>query len=345
MAQKYNLDYVRQQQQRMIRDGVLGPDSSAESPGTPAPPVSTPAVQPTVAPGPGTPPPPAYGGGADYNAPGGLQQQFWNTLGVTGGAGTIAPGMLQGKAADLQKLGIGVVSPDKIRLPDGTIVDVAGDFNPQTGGAAVWQDPRYSATGGDPGSPGGGAPAAPGAGGGAVSSPGGGGFQDQIRALLLEQLGKMGEDPAIDDPALKNQSDAFRRAQVRGGEQQRAALAERAAFTGLNSGGAGSGAFETGIQGIQEGIGEDTAAFDAGLVGQELQGRRAQLQNLLQMALATGDAEAARMVQLQMAQMDDALRRATLGQQRYQYDDTMGFNVGRAAEDDLRYRTNLGVGG
>src|SRR3990167_8330020 len=111
MAQKYNLDYVRQQQQRMIRDGVLGPDTP-EAPMPP--PTSAPAVQPTVAPGPGTPPAPAYGGGADYNAPGGLQQQFWNTLGVTGGAGTIAPGMLQGKAADLQKLGIGVVSPDKI---------------------------------------------------------------------------------------------------------------------------------------------------------------------------------------------------------------------------------------
>ena len=162
---------------------------------------------------------------------------------------------------------------------------------------------------------------------------------DAIRDARIERALKR----AKKRDAARRKTEAFRRAQVRGGEQQRAALAERAAFTGLNSGGAGSGAFETGIQGIQEGIGENTAAFDAGLVGQELQGRRAQLQNLLQMALATGDAEAARMVQLQMAQMDDALRRSVLDQQKYQYDDTMGFNIGRANEDDLRYRANLGT--
>src|SRR3990167_4286657 len=130
MAQKYNLDYVRQQQQRMIRDGVLGPDTPAAP--TP-PPTSAPAVQPTVAPGPGTPPPPpasTYDRNALSQAIQGIQFGGGSTLYNP----TDFIAQHQGDFAQ----GVTMVGKDKIRLPDGEVLDIGGGINDQTGIGSAW---------------------------------------------------------------------------------------------------------------------------------------------------------------------------------------------------------------
>jgi hypothetical protein len=210
------------------------------------------------------------------------------------------------------------------------------------------------------------APAAAASAGAGASAGNDNTYLQQIREMINAQIGKMGATPSITDPELAAQSNAYRRARERSGQDARAALAQRAAANGLLLGGNSSGSFDVGVQGIHEGIGEDTAAHDAGLVGDEVQQRRATLQGLLNMALSSGDAESVRALQLQLAQMDEALRKQQMAQQssqfnanlaqqgrqfdaglgfdRYRYDDTMGFNQARSAEDDYRYRVNLGLG-
>ena len=139
-------------------------------------------------------------------------------------------------------------------------------------------------------------------------------------------------------------------------------MAERAAFQGTLQGGQSSGGFDTDLRSIRENASEDMAGNDARLIGNEVTARRAEVQSLLNMALQSGDTESARMLQLQLAQMDEALRKQGMAQQdrhfnadlgyrnralddsRYRYDDTMGFNVNRAAEDDYRWRVNQTLG-
>ena len=347
----YSIDFVREQNKKLRCNLLNSPDTQAETPDVPPPPpppTNQPQVQPQVQPEPSAPPPPpasSYDRAALSAAIQGKQFGGGSTDLHTQYNATDFINQNQGGFAQ----GVTMISPDKIRLPDGEIVDISRNVGAGGQGGAWWGSEKDHADGVargvfGPQSSGGAA-----GGGGMAGAAGSAGsvdpFQASIRAMLMEQLGKMGKDPTIDDPALQGQSQAYRRAQVRSGQDERAALAERAAFQGLNAGGQGSGAFETNMQGIQERIGQNTGAHDAGLVGAEAQNRRGHLQNLLQMALASGDSESARAVQMQMAQMDQAIRQATLEQQRYQYDDRMGFDLGRANEDDFRYRTNLGTGG
>ena len=215
--------------------------------------------------------------------------------------------------------------------------------------------------------------AAMGSGAPAPAAPAANPFLDQIRQLLLERMGQMKGQPSINDPELAAQSGAYRRSQQRAGDNERAMLAERAAQNGLLNGGQSSGGFDTALQGVHERIGENTSAFDAGLVGNEVQARRAEMQQLLNMALQSGDAESARELSMALSKMDLEYRRqalsqqgsqfnadlgyrnralsqagsqfnANLGQQQYMYDDTMGNILGRNAEDDYRWRVLQGLG-
>ena len=126
---------------------VFAPDQQAylDTLTPPAPPVAgqqAPAPPPAQA--------PAYGGGAAYNAPGGLQQQFWAlfpeiTPGVDRPGNQLTAEMIRAKAGELQRLGISLVpgtSGDAVRLPDGTVIDVIGDAGGRN--VPVWQDPRFS---------------------------------------------------------------------------------------------------------------------------------------------------------------------------------------------------------
>ena len=180
-------------------------------------------------------------------------------------------------------------------------------------------------------------------------------FLTQIRQLIMSRMGQMQQTPSLDDPTLAAQNQSYARSRDRGAEQERAAMAERAAAQGQLMGGQSSGSFDTELRSILEGAGEDKAAFGAQLLGDENQARRAELNSLMNMALQSGDAESARALSLELAKMDDATRRLGLSQQNAQFnadlgyrnrtfDDTYGRLLGRDYEDDYRYRVNLGLG-
>jgi hypothetical protein len=195
----------------------------------------------------------------------------------------------------------------------------------------------------------------------AAAAPAANSYLQQVRDLIMGRINEYQKPVDANDPNIKNQVDAFRREQQRAGDAQRAALAERAAATGSLMGGASSGSFDTDMQGIQEGIGENVSGYQAGLMGEEYQQRRGELGQMLQMALASGDAESARALQLQMAQMDDAVRRLqisesgrqfnadlgyrnrALSQQGRMFDDQFGRTLGRDYEDDYRWRILYGL--
>lgn len=155
----------------------------------------------------------------------------------------------------------------------------------------------------------------------------GGGYQDAVRAALLAQLQNMGKPIDPNDPTITTQLNAQSNLLERMRQQRRAASAERMAAQGLNSGGAGSGAFE---QDLAAGF-EDKAGQLAGIQGQLLsranEQRIGQLQQALSLAVQSGDAEAARGIQMQIAQMQNAMQQAQLGQQARQWDDSFGLNA------------------
>src|SRR5262245_34966386 len=151
-------------------------------------------------------------------------------------------------------------------------------------------------------------------------------IKDAQRARLLELLGTNVNDASITDADLKPQADAYALAQYRAMQQQRAMLAERAAAAGLNTGGAGSGAFDTNLQGLAEQAGEKSAAFNADLVGRKLTERRAQLMQGLQLADAIGARQEANALQAQLAAIDAQLRQTALSLSDQHFYDQLGFD-------------------
>ena len=351
--------------------GAPAPSPMGPSPTAPSAPVSAPQVQPgrtlqpstTLAPSPspaGSPRPIEGFDAAKFADPalGTSHKYVGGRIAASGGtAGQIL--------ADPKFAGWTKVSEDKVRSPEGSVYDFARDVGGAN--AAQWMyvggGPRGvrndGIIGNDPNSanytkPGGlgykgppvpGTPAMPTA-PAIPQAPAAGGdpVQDAFRAQLLKILGQTGGAITTDDPNINPQAVAYRRARERGAERERAQAAERAAFMGLNSGGQGSGAFETDIQGIREGAGEDIAGYEAGLVGQEVQARRQQLMQGLELANAVGARTEALALQRQLADLDNKYRYASLGQQQGQFEDRTAYDYAQLEAEMNRQALLAGLG-
>ena len=173
----------------------------------------------------------------------------------------------------------------------------------------------------------------------------GGSFQDQIRARLMEQLRGLSQPVTAEDPVIAGQLQSQERGLERNRQDRRAAMAERMAASGLNSGGAGSGALESEIASGFEDKGEALSGLRSQLVGRELQSRRSQMAGLLQTALQSGDNDSARALQLQIAQMDDQIRRMQLTESGRQWDDRFGWDVSQGLYGRDRDLAMFGGGG
>lgn len=170
-------------------------------------------------------------------------------------------------------------------------------------------------------------------------------YQAQLRSALMQKIQEFSAPVTGSDPAVAAVNQTYDAGVGRAAQAQRAQSAERAAFEGLNSGGQGSGSFDTELNGITEQAGQDMASHDSGVVLQQIQQRQALLQSFLQMAVQSGDTQSAQALQLQIAQMDDQIRQqqltqsgsqfnAQLGQQQSQFNDTLGFNEYQYSNDD-----------
>ena len=173
---------------------------------------------------------------------------------------------------------------------------------------------------------------------GATSS---GGVQDQIRAMLLQQLqgAQQPVDPNSAEIAVPYQAAAMDA--QRNFDAERKALAER-----LYAEGNGTGSNEL-TQGLQQSA-ERTATGLASLKGQlmqrAVQARKDQLTSLLNLAMQSGDAESARAIQLQLGQLDASLRSQQLAQQANQWNDSFGLQGAQFQYQKDRDLANAGMG-
>lgn len=148
----------------------------------------------------------AYGSG-NYNTPGGLQQKYWEIMGITPGTKGHA-GALAAKKDDLAKYGMDVISGDKIRLRDygNREIDLFGDYNDQEGGLAVWQDNAFNADGSAYQGP---SVNPPMGGGGttANNTPSTGGVDRMGSNEIMEQLKKLFPDGAFNQDIVNRRTD------------------------------------------------------------------------------------------------------------------------------------------
>lgn len=150
-------------------------------------------------------------------------------------------------------------------------------------------------------------------------------FQNQIRALLMQQMSGLSKPIDANDPTIQGEMQAQHATLDRNRQAQRASDAERMAFTGLNAGGAGSGAFDTANNAGFEQMGQAETGLQSQLFSRELTNRRQQMSQMLNMAMQSGDAESARALQMQIASMDAQLRKLGLDQQQSQFNDSYGL--------------------
>lgn len=141
-------------------------------------------------------------------------------------------------------------------------------------------------------------------------------FQNPIRDTILQQIAKAQQPVDPNSPEIASTLSAARDEATRASEQERTALAERLYAQGVKGGGTGGLDTNALTQQIQQ-SGERNAQSLSGLRGQLLMNaynnKHQQLQSLLQTAVQSGDAESARNLQAQIAQLQAAIQRESLG--------------------------------
>lgn len=157
----------------------------------------------------------------------------------------------------------------------------------------------------------------PGAGGGGGTSgtvPKGGVWTDamqQLRDLIMARLAQAGSPIDVNAPNITEPVTAARNEATRSSEQERSALAERLYAQG--GGALDTNAINQNIQQSAERNAASVGGLRANLIMGEVNAKRQEFQQLLQMALAAGDAEAARNIQMAMADLEATLRREGWG--------------------------------
>jgi len=178
-------------------------------------------------------------------------------------------------------------------------------------------------------------------------------YNQAIRSRLLDMIAPK-PAPSIDDADIAPQQAAFSRTIRRANDRNRAATAERMAAEGTLQSGGFDSAVERGMRDVE--LAEANNA--AGLVGEQLQRRMAELQSALQLGagIMTNDEE--KELRSQLALLDNEMRRTQfagdldlrkrgLGGQLNlglldlmmrdsQFNDQLGFNIGMYANQAAR---------
>jgi hypothetical protein len=136
-------------------------------------------------------------------------------------------------------------------------------------------------------------------------------FADQIRQLILQRLQAAGSPVDPNAPQIASTLSAARDEGQRQSALERTQLAERLYAQG--QGGLGSDALTRQIQQSGEKNAASLSSLRANLITQQYTQKFSELQNLLQLAVASGDAESARNVQLQLAALQAQVQREGIG--------------------------------
>ena len=145
--------------------------------------------------------------------------------------------------------------------------------------------------------------------------------QQAMRALLMGRIGEASKPVDVNAPGIKETLAAQRLARQRAAERQRSQTAVRLSSEGLLD----SGAFDTAISGIEQARGEGEASDIANTLLPEHQAKRQELLQLYQMAIAQGDAEAARALQEQLAAIDSTMAGINAQESRSRFSEDAGF--------------------
>jgi hypothetical protein len=153
------------------------------------------------------------------------------------------------------------------------------------------------------------------------------GYQSQLRDMLLNQIGVASQPVSASDPGIKQAIDAMALEAQRTAERQQSMLAARTAADGVGD----SGTQDTGMIGIEQLRGESVMKGTGTLMYQELNNRRQQLTQLLNLAVSSGDQQAAQAIQAQLASLTLQLQNqqyyAGLDNNRYQFDNDLGYRL------------------
>lgn len=197
---------------------------------------------------------------------------------------------------------------DKIRLPNGQIIDAIYATD-SAQGHSQWYDPAGEAAGGGSGG-------APGGGG-----PGGAGPQDPRWQQLLDMLLQRSQQSlAIDrnDPTIRAQADPYAAQQERSSRNYLADLAEKS----------GPNANLRGEQRMaSEHAGQAAGGYEAELIGRELVARRNEIAQALQSYQGALTFEQQQALQQKLAEMDNAIKNKALDQENAQFLSRLGFDT------------------
>lgn len=316
---------------------------AGEEPGytPPDPPPYIPPVTPPAAPATTTPPPATdtrvgIPGGPETRpntptieaattqsaAPAGWDQTKWDDQGHTSTKYVVGrilakyPATVQGLAQAFAEIkaqfpGASFNGKDTLSGLPGTAGPVDVLMNASSGGSGWWWgDSGASGGAGGGGGAGAGAGAGGAAGGGASSltmptSP----FMTQLRDLLMKRIAAAQEPVDQNSAQIADPLSAARDEVSRGTDEERKRLAERLYAQGsLNS-----GELTQGITQSSERNATGLSQLRAGLISKEYTARRDELQNYMQLAIASGDAEMARQLQLEIANLNASVQREGLG--------------------------------
>ncbi len=145
-------------------------------------------------------------------------------------------------------------------------------------------------------------------------------FNQQMRDMLMKQLGDLGAPETADSADIQPAISAFNNQSTRDQQAERDQLAERFYASG---GGTNSGAFNTAVQQGAETAAGNRANFVGSTVQQANTARRAQLTTLLNTAVTAGDTQSAQEIQKQIAQIDANLRQQGITNQNTQFNQSL----------------------
>ncbi len=152
--------------------------------------------------------------------------------------------------------------------------------------------------------------------------------QDELRAFIMQQLQNAAQPVNETDQNIAAPLSAARDEVARSSVQERNALAER--LYGQNQGGLNSNALTQGIQQSSERNAGALSSLRASLLSNEYQARRTQMTQLLSQALASGDAQAAQSIQVEIAALDAEVQREGLGTNLAEFTANLNQNAAQA---------------
>lgn len=154
-------------------------------------------------------------------------------------------------------------------------------------------------------------------------------YNANLRALLLQQIQGLSAPTTADSPDVQPAISAFTTQSQRDQQSDRDALAER--FYAMGNGGTAldSGGFNSAVAQEGEAAAGDRANFTGSTVYNASQAKRQQLTQMLSMATAAGQTDAAQQIQSQIAAIDAQLRSQGLTQQNSQFYSSLAQQAGQ----------------